>query len=167
MLHVSLCCEPRLNNELPWITGAERPIERLIVVVPIPIELEGVVRRQLRCRRKLHVQHQPTRAKHAVRLAKDPRKTAARQLVKEHRREHQIEAAVSVIQVLGIHLPIMDGAPLQTGPRMRVAQTRGGNVDAVHLGGWEHILPRAGVVSNRTAEVENALRPPARGAADA
>ncbi len=108
------------------------------------------------------MQHQAPRREYAVRLAQDPPDPAPRNLVQEHRGEHEVETRVGKIQPLGVHLPEMDRPPLRARPGERVAQAGRGDVDRMHFGIRKRVLPGAGVVTDRAAEIEDALRPESR-----
>ena len=156
-MDVFLWIEARLSAQFFRLEVAERLVERLVVVRTVPIEIERIVRRELRVRRQFHMQHQAARAQYAMGLAHDVRDALLGNLVQEHRGKHHVETRVRKIERLGIHLREVDRPALRFGTRVGITQTRRGDVDAVHFGIGELVLPRARVVADGAAEIENFL----------
>jgi hypothetical protein len=164
-LEVTCTVEARVADDLAQVERAERGVVRLVVVVGVPIQVEGVISVGLGGRRQLHVHHQAAGAQHAVALAQDLLRGAHRLFVQEEARHHEVEAAIGEVERLRVLQRIVDLATEHLGAGVGAAQQRRTDVHAVHFGLREHVAVRQGVGTGGAPEVENAPRrePGARG----
>ena len=156
-LNVVFGFEACLRAQLRAVLIAESLVERLIVVIAVPIQVEAIENIHLVVRRKLHVDHEPARLEDAVGFGQGFRNRCGGQFVQEHGRKDHVEVVVREPIVFCAALMEVDVRPIRLGSRVAVAQTASRDVDAVNFGLRVLLGPGHGVVADGAANIENAL----------
>ena len=88
-------------------------------------------------------------------LAQDAWNGSRRNFMQEHRRNHEIETGVWIVERFGVHLLETQFETTGRGAGCCITQTRSRNVDADDFGLAEDLTPGGRVVPCRTAQIEN------------